>query len=200
MSCVGQGMYSTAWSRVRVNGQYSEGFCVGVGVHQGSVLSPLLFVLVLEAPSREFPTGLPWELLYIDDLVLMVDTQEECFSKLKAGKAGMESKRLHVNMKKTKLLVSGGDQDVLQKSSKYPCAVCCSGVSRNSMLCSQYMLWVHTMCSAIPEWLVVDPNYICHRCKVESQTIDGLTVTEEDVDGTMLDMEATFCYLGYILY
>ena len=59
-----QGMYSNARSRVRVNGQYSEEFGVGVGVHQGSVLSPLLFILVLEALSREFRSGVPWELLY----------------------------------------------------------------------------------------------------------------------------------------
>ena len=47
-----QGMYVNARSRVRVNGQYSEEFGVGVGVYQGSVLSPLLFILVLEALSR----------------------------------------------------------------------------------------------------------------------------------------------------
>ena len=32
-----------------------------VGVHQGSVLSPLLFIIVLEALSREFRAGVPWE-------------------------------------------------------------------------------------------------------------------------------------------
>ena len=36
---------------------------VKVGVHQGSVLSPLLFIMVLEALSIEFRTGCPWELL-----------------------------------------------------------------------------------------------------------------------------------------
>ena len=45
-------MYTNARSGVRVNGQYSEEFVVGVGVHQGSVLSPLLFILVLEALSQ----------------------------------------------------------------------------------------------------------------------------------------------------
>ena len=106
-----------------------------VGVHQGSVLSPLLFILVLE-----FCTGVPRQLLYADDLVLIVDTLEECISKLKAWKAGMESKGLRVNMRKTKFLVSVVGHDVLQKSCKYPCAICCSGVGRNSILCSQCML------------------------------------------------------------
>ena len=58
-----QGMYSNARSRVRVNGQYSEEFGISVGgVHQGSALSPLLSILVLDALSREFRTGAPWQL------------------------------------------------------------------------------------------------------------------------------------------
>ena len=47
-----------------------------VGVHQGSVLSPLLFIIVMEALSRTFREGLPMELLYADDLVLMADSEE----------------------------------------------------------------------------------------------------------------------------
>ena len=91
-----QGMYTNARSRVRVNGQYSEEFGVAVGVHQGSVFSPLLFILVLEALSREFRTGAPWELLYADDLAIMADSLEQCSSKLKAWKAAMEKKGLRV--------------------------------------------------------------------------------------------------------
>ena len=67
---------------------------------------------------------------------------------------GMESKGLRVNMKKTKFLVSGDGHDVLQKSGKYPCAVCCRGVEKNSILCSQCMLWVDKTCSGITKWLV----------------------------------------------
>ena len=52
-----QGMYSNARSRVRVGEGYSEEFEVKVGVHQGSVLSPLLFIIVLEALSHEFRCG-----------------------------------------------------------------------------------------------------------------------------------------------
>ena len=42
-----QGMYANA--RSRVGEGYSEEFEVKAGLHQGSVLSPLLFIIVLEA-------------------------------------------------------------------------------------------------------------------------------------------------------
>ena len=54
-----QDMYSNARSRVCVGEGHSEEFGVKVGVHQGSVLSPLLFIIVLEALSREFRCGVP---------------------------------------------------------------------------------------------------------------------------------------------
>ena len=54
-----QSMYKDVSSRVRVGDGYSEEFGVGVGVNQGSVLSPLFFIIVLEALSREFRTGCP---------------------------------------------------------------------------------------------------------------------------------------------
>jgi len=37
----------------------------------------ILFILALEALSREFRTGVPWELLYADDLVVIADSLEE---------------------------------------------------------------------------------------------------------------------------
>ena len=43
-------------SRVRDGEGLREEFEVKVGVHQGSVPSPLLFTIVLEALSREFRT------------------------------------------------------------------------------------------------------------------------------------------------
>ena len=194
-----QGMYTDVRSRVRVNGQYSEEFGVGVGVHQGSVLSPLLFVLVLEALSREFRTGVPWELLYADDLAVIADSLEECITKLKAWKDGMESKGLRVNMKKTKLMISGPGLDLLRDSSAFPCAVCRSGVGVNSIECSQCKLWVHKKCSGIKGRLTANPDYVCPRCLDQARPIDGRPVTQVDVDGTLLDVEASFCYLGDML-
>ena len=68
-----QGMYANAYSRVHVGEGYSEKFEVKVSVHQGLVLSPLLFIIVLEALSREFRSRIPWEDLYADDLVIIVE-------------------------------------------------------------------------------------------------------------------------------
>ena len=72
-----QSMYKDVRSRVRVGDGYSEESGVGVGVHQGSVLSPLPFIIVLEALSREFRTGCPWGLLYADDLMISAESMEE---------------------------------------------------------------------------------------------------------------------------
>ena len=70
-------MYNNAKSKVRVNNEYSDEFPVNVGVHQGSIASPLLFLIVLEALSREFRTGCPWELLYADDLAIIAESLDE---------------------------------------------------------------------------------------------------------------------------
>jgi len=61
-------MYHSPKSLIRLNGKYSEDFPINVGVHQGSVLSPLLFILVMEALSRDLRSGCPWELIYADGL------------------------------------------------------------------------------------------------------------------------------------
>ena len=63
------------------------------------MLSPLLFIIVLEALSTEFRTGVPWELLYADDLVLIAESEDKL--KLSVWKKGFEEKGLKVNVGKT---------------------------------------------------------------------------------------------------
>jgi len=64
-------MYTGEKIVVRTVDGNSSGFEAKVGIHQ---LSPLLFVIVMEAISREFRVALPWELLYADDLVVIAET------------------------------------------------------------------------------------------------------------------------------
>jgi len=47
-------MYTGAKTIVRIVYGNSNGFEVKVGIHQGSALSPLRFMIVMEALSREF--------------------------------------------------------------------------------------------------------------------------------------------------
>lgn len=56
-------MYEGARAHVRVDGGLRDNFPVTDGKYQGSILSPLLFVLVLEALSQGFITCLLYELL-----------------------------------------------------------------------------------------------------------------------------------------
>ena len=52
-----QGMYANAWSHIHVGKRYSEAFEVKVSVHKGLALNPLLFIIVLEALSRNLLWG-----------------------------------------------------------------------------------------------------------------------------------------------
>ena len=67
-------LYVETKSRVRTVAGTSEEFSIEVGVHQGSVLSPLLFIIVMDEATRGSRKGTPWELAYADDLVLTVET------------------------------------------------------------------------------------------------------------------------------
>ena len=68
-----------------------------VGLHQGSALGPLLFAAVIDVVSSEAGRGLPSELLYADDLVLMAPTMEQLGIRVAEWRAILLDKRLKVN-------------------------------------------------------------------------------------------------------
>ena len=152
-----QGMYANVRSRVHVGEGYSEEFEV-VGVHRGSVLSPLLFIIVLEALSREFRSGVPWEDLSADDLVIIAESLEECVRRLLTWKEAMEKKGLRVNAGKTKIMICGPGLDLLQSSGEFQCAVCHTEVGSNSIFCNGCKHWVHKKCRGLKR-LKKDPDY-----------------------------------------
>ena len=182
-----QAMYTNAKSRVRVNGSYSDVFEVNVGVHQGSVLSPLLFIMVLEALSQEFSTGCPWELFYADDIVIMAESMNDLLVRLGEWKKSFEKNGLRVNVAKTKVLVSGRNLNTLKKSGKFICGVCFAGVGRNSIFCSTCSCWVHKKCSNVNGPLINVVNFTCARCSGLARTVDArpyetVTFSGEDVE------------------
>ena len=64
-------MYLGATTRVKSNRGIREQFEVGIGLHQGSVHSPFLFIMSVDTISQEVRTELPWELLYADELAII---------------------------------------------------------------------------------------------------------------------------------
>ena len=70
-------LYTEACTVVRTDAGLSESFEVKVGLLQGSVLSTLLCVAVMDVVSSEARSGLPSELLYADDQVIMAPTMEQ---------------------------------------------------------------------------------------------------------------------------
>ena len=180
-----QSMYKDVRSRVRVGDGYSEESGVGVGVHQGSVLSPLLFIIVLEALSREFRTGCPWELLYADDLMINAESMEKLLVKVQTWKTEMENKGLRVNMGKTKIMESGINLDVLKKSGKYPCSVCQSGVGSSNAI----------FCGGCKRWALRDPCALTLSLGT-ARAIDEREVSEVEVGNEKLEVVPEFCYLG----
>ena len=74
-------MYEGVQTVVRTAGD-NKAFNEKTGLHQGSVLSPLLFVIVMEMISRELRAGLPLELLSVDDFILMADIEESLHDKI----------------------------------------------------------------------------------------------------------------------
>ena len=115
-----QAMYNNPRSSVRVNNSFSELFGIKVGVHQGSVLSPLLFIIVLEALSLEFKVGCPWELLYADDLAIIASSLEELLERLQIWKINMASKGLRLNLPKTKLIFCADGGNTLERFWNIP--------------------------------------------------------------------------------
>ena len=152
-------MYKNARS-----GKLGEEFEVKVGVHQGSVLSPILFAIVLEALSRGFNARLPWQLLYADDLVIMADSLEELSVKLERWKAELNAKSLKVNTKKTKIMISKPGAGLVRKTGKYPCSVCSKGVGSHSIQCTKCKQWVHARCSRDKGKLAEVKDFVCNSC------------------------------------
>src|SRR5437867_9754202 len=95
-------MYEGGTASIRTNGEDSENFEVKVGVHQGSVLSPVLFNIVMQAIADNFKKGLPWELLYADDLMLLAECRAELVKRLLVWIMRLKEEGLMVNIGKTK--------------------------------------------------------------------------------------------------
>ena len=184
-------MYKGAKTRVKVGAGHSEEF---VGVHQGSVLSPFLFSIVLDVLSEDGRKGVLYELFCADDLVLMAETMEELEAQFIRWKAAFEGKGLKVNLGKTKVMErsSGGGVVVLAKID--PLGVCGKRAKVNCVRCVTCKKWIHARCARVKSVSRrMNGNFECRVCmngaKVECKNASNGCLGE-------LERVNSYCYLG----
>ena len=87
-------------------------------MHQGSAISPLLFVIVTEALSTKFRVA-TWELLHADHLVVIAETEDHLIKRVNEWKDNVENRGIRVNMNKTKVMISGEWQKIMWCQCKF---------------------------------------------------------------------------------
>ena len=102
-------------------------------MHQGSVLSPLLFAIVVHAVTERVRDSSINGILYADDLVLVGETMKG--DKFRQWKKAFEGKGMRVNLDKTKMMVTGLEEKVTA-SKIDPCDVCGRRVNVNAVFCT----------------------------------------------------------------
>ena len=89
----------------------------------------------MDVVSSEARSGLPSELLYADNLVLMVPTMEQLGRRVAQWRAILLDKRLKVNAGKSIVMVDISGGRLVVNSGKWPCGVRGKGVQAHSVQC-----------------------------------------------------------------
>ncbi|EYB96247.1 hypothetical protein Y032_0152g2883 [Ancylostoma ceylanicum] len=85
-------------------------FCITVGIHQGAALSPLLFILVMDAVTRDVQKPAPWKLLYARDVVIGSEDKCELERQTQAWSDRLAQFGLLLNVTKTEYLTTDVNQ------------------------------------------------------------------------------------------
>ncbi|EYB90294.1 hypothetical protein Y032_0221g2538 [Ancylostoma ceylanicum] len=70
-------LFAHSRSQVQAPAGTSTEFRITVGVHQSSPLPPLLFILVINAVTRDLQKPTPWTLLYADYVMIASEDKGE---------------------------------------------------------------------------------------------------------------------------
>jgi hypothetical protein len=68
-------MYNNIVTSVRTSNGDTNDFLINIGLHQGSALNPYLFTLVMDEITRDIQCGIPWCMLFADDVVLVNESR-----------------------------------------------------------------------------------------------------------------------------
>ena len=87
-------------------------------MHQGSVLSPLLFVVVMDVVPSEARNGIHSEFPYDYDLVLMAPIMERLDRRVTDSRVSLLHKEQKVNVGKCKVMVGSSDGNIIVNYGK----------------------------------------------------------------------------------
>ena len=111
-----QDIYEESETVVRCAVRTTESFKVKVGLHQGSVLSPFLFAVIMDRLTDEVRREPPLVMLFADDIVICEETREEVEQRLESWKYALERREMKASRSKTKYLcINGGNDDATVK-------------------------------------------------------------------------------------
>ena len=113
-----EGLYEDTKARVLVGGKTSKEFEVKVGLRQGSALSPLLFIAVMELVSRKRGGETLEKLLYADDLALIAKDRDSLEALVEDWRAEFVRQGLRISVEKTEVLWCGTDRTQLSIQSR----------------------------------------------------------------------------------
>ncbi|XP_070025975.1 uncharacterized protein [Nicotiana sylvestris] len=85
-------MYDGAKTQARTAGGDTELFPVIMGLHQGSVLSPFLFALTMDALTHHIQGEVPWCMLFANNTVLIDESRNSVNERLEVWRQALESK------------------------------------------------------------------------------------------------------------
>jgi hypothetical protein len=68
-------MYDNVVTSVRKNDKDTNDFLINIGLHQGLALNSYLFALVMDEVTRDIQGGIPWCMLFTDDMVLVDESR-----------------------------------------------------------------------------------------------------------------------------
>ena len=157
-------LYEKAITRTWVESRPSEEFFVKIGVHQGLVLSSLLFAIATE----DARLGLMDEILYADDLVLTNKVIKNLQKKSLKWKMAFERKGMKVKIKKTQVMVCGLEGKA-PRSRIEPCGVCNRRVMANLVLCSVCEKLIHGRYAKIKKVIPkLAKGFVCKKCRKSS--------------------------------
>jgi hypothetical protein len=99
-------MYDNVVTIVRTSDKDTNDFSINIGLHQGSALSPYLFALVMDDVTRDIQNGIPWCMLFADDVVLVDESRTGVDQKLELWRRTLEAKDLRLSRSKTEYMKS----------------------------------------------------------------------------------------------